>query len=188
MELSVDVSEIIALAKRSEAAPQHITQELSKAGRFSGLAVERMAKSLIPVATGNAKALTRMEPVEASASGVTVLADASTGSIRVSAFALPVATGIRLFAMRSTARPENRPAFDNSCVMCCGAASERLASAMISETSTLSSIAPLQTDRRQLHVIRARLFHAGRFKRAALPVDPPSLPSGRADRQAEDHL
>ena len=73
MELSVDVSEIIALAKRSEAAPQHITQELSKAGRFSGLAVERMAKSLIPVATGNAKALTRMEPVEASASGVTVL-------------------------------------------------------------------------------------------------------------------
>lgn len=73
MELSVDVSEIIALAKRSEAAPQHITRELSAAGRASGLAVERLAKSLIPVKTGNAKALTRMEPVQASANGVTVL-------------------------------------------------------------------------------------------------------------------
>ena len=72
MDLDIDVSEIVALAKRSEAAPAHITRELSAAGRASGLAVERMAKSLIPVKTGNAKALTRMEPVEASASGVTV--------------------------------------------------------------------------------------------------------------------
>ena len=73
MDLDIDVSEIVALATRSAAAPAHITRELSAAGRASGLAVERLAKSLIPVKTGNAKALTRMEPVSASASGVTVL-------------------------------------------------------------------------------------------------------------------
>lgn len=89
MDLDIDVSEIVALAKRSEAAPAHITRELSVAGRSAGLAVERLAKSLIPVKTGNAKALTRMEPVQASASGVTVVIASTAQS--ASGFPYPIA-------------------------------------------------------------------------------------------------
>ncbi len=89
MNLDIDVSEITALASRSNAAPAHIARELNTAGRASGLAVERLAKSLIPVKTGNAKALTRMEPVQASASGVTVVIASTAQS--ANGFPYPIA-------------------------------------------------------------------------------------------------
>lgn len=89
MDLTVDVSQIVALASRSEAAPARVSSELRQAGTESGLAVQRTAQTLIPRKSGTAANLTRMEPVQASASGVTVIV-ASTAQSK-DGFPYPIA-------------------------------------------------------------------------------------------------
>lgn len=80
MDLDIDVSQITALASRSTAAPARVSTELRQAGTESGLAVQRTAQSLIPRKSGTAANLTRMEPVQASSSGVTVIVSSTAQS------------------------------------------------------------------------------------------------------------
>lgn len=73
MELNVDISEIIAFGAKSEAVIAHIPVELDRAGRATGLAVQRFAQSGVAVATGTAKANIRVDKVDASLSGVEIV-------------------------------------------------------------------------------------------------------------------
>jgi hypothetical protein len=80
MEYTVDIRDIVAFGEKSAAVVAMIPQKLDKAGRASGLAVQRFAQAGIPVASSTAKAQTQMSKVEASIAGVTVEVTSSAQS------------------------------------------------------------------------------------------------------------